>query len=241
MKRILLNSNSDMESTAKNDNNNKLINKSIRNKENEFKNISFNFIIEIKEENDIYYQLLKLDLNFVILKTINTIFYLNGVYKIDKDIVVTEQKKEDEYLYHFGNKEQINMISEKPNENKFKIKKRNGYKYLGNKKLIRDENVLTGCKHYTAYHFFLPVRKNNFTRSKNNINLLDDIDNKENTSDKSDKLIFNDVASQSSSVTSSFSKNNLMLNNRGNKRVKDGDDITKNFKALKYVLWVFIF
>ena len=32
-----------------------------------------------------------------------------------------------------------------------------------------------------------------------------------------------------------------MLNNRGNKQVQDGEDITKNFKSLKYILWIFIF
>ena len=243
MKKILLNSNSDIENSSKIDDN-KTTNESYKNKENDLQIIYFNFIIEEKEENNIYYQLLKLELNFALLKTINTTFYLNGVYKIDKDIIITEQRKENEYLFHFGNKNQINIIAEKPKENKFKIKYKNGNKYLGNKKLIKDEKVLIEYKHYNAYHFFIKGRRNDFTRSdKNNINFLDGevVDDKTNISENQDKIIFNDVASQSSSVTSSISRNNLMLNNRGNKQVKDGEDITKNFKTLKYILWIFIF
>ena len=243
MKKILLNSNSDIEQYSKIDNN-KSVNKSYKNKENDLQIIYFNFIIEEKEGNDIYYQLLKLELNFALLKTINTTFYLNGVYKIDKDIIITEQRKEEEYLFHFGNKNQINIISEKPKENKFKIKYRNGNKYLGNKKLIKEEKVLTENKHYNVYHFFIQPKKNDFTRSdKNNINFLNGevVDDKANISENQDKIIFNDVASQSSSVTSSISRNNLMLNNRGNKQVKDEEDITKNFRTLKHILWIFIF
>ena len=244
MKKILLNSNSEFQKHDKIENNNKLTNKSNKNKENEFQKIIFYFIIEEKEGNNIYYQVLQLDLNLVILKTINTIFYLNGIYKIDKDVIITEQRKEEEYLLHFGNKDQLNTIIDKTKDGKFKIKKASGYKYIGNKKLIRAENVLIGCKHYNAYHFFHPAKKNNFTRSnKNNINFLNvgTIGDKSNNSENNDKLIFNDVASQSSSVTSSISKNNLMMNNRGNKRVESGEDITKNFKVLRYILWIFIF
>ena len=62
-----------------------------------------------------------------------------------------------------------------------------------------------------------------------------------NASGNSDKLIFNDVASQSSSVTSSVSRNNLMLYNRGNKQSQNGEDISKGFLNSKYILWIGIF
>ena len=68
MKKILLNSNSEFQKFEKIDNtNNKLTNKNNKNKENEFQKIIFNFVIEEKVGNDIYYQLLKLELNFQII------------------------------------------------------------------------------------------------------------------------------------------------------------------------------
>ena len=237
MKKVLLNSNSDFQ----NSNNNK--NKNSRSKENEYQYITFNFIIEEKEGSDIYFQHLRLDLYFVILKTMSTTFYLNGLYKIDKDIIVTEQSKEFEYVFHFGNKEQINIISNKYIDNKIQIKKMGGHKYLGNIKLIPDTNNLKFSKHYKAYHISIQPKKNNLSHyDKYVINQLtgESIDDKENNSENKDKLLFNDVASQSSSVTSSISKNNLTLFNRGNKQTQNDEDITKNFKTIKYFLWFFI-
>ena len=61
---------------------------------------------------------MKLDLYFVVLKNIDLIFYLNGIYKIEKNVIITEQFKESEYLFHFGNKALINNASEILKENK---------------------------------------------------------------------------------------------------------------------------
>ena len=248
MKKILIRDNSDnsQNKNKKNENDNNKSNNHLKNKDNEFQYINFYFLIELKEGNDIYFQLLKLELNLVILKSINTIIYLNGIYKIDKDIIITEQKKSLEYLFHYGNKEQLNMINEKSKENKILIKQKNGNKYIWNKKIIEDENALIGFKHYKIYHFLLPSKKNIFLRT--NKNEIQDIHNLAkgfkqdtiNNPENSDKLLFNDVASQSSSVTSSISRNNFMLYNRGNKQGKSSDDITKNFKAFKYILWITI-
>ena len=46
------------------------------------------------------------------------------------------------------------------------------------------------------------------------------------------------MASQSSSVTSSISRNNLMLYNRGNKLTQSGEEISKGFINSKYILWI---
>ena len=239
MKKLLLNSNSDFQNDSSGGDK---TNKNSRNRENEYQYITFNFIIEQKDENNIYYQHLKLDLYFVILKTMSTIFYLNGLYKIDKDIIITEQSKQNEYLYHFGNKDQIHIISDKYMDNKIQIKKMNGHKYLGNKKLNQDTNIIIFSKRYKAYHFSIQTKKNDIIRlNKNVINQLTEetIDDKDNSENK-DKLIFNDVASQSSSLTSSISRSNLTLLNRGNKQTQNDEDITKNFKTIKYFLWFFI-
>ena len=236
MKKTLLSSNSEGQKTVKITKSNKN-----KNKENENQYLNFSFLMEEKEENDIYYKLLKLELNLVTLKDIHTTFYLNGIYKIDKDILITEQRKDVEFLLHFGNKDQMHLIEGVSKENKILIKQRHGNKYIGNKKLIQDENSLKEYKHYRVYHFLLPSKKNIFTRtSKQDINnLVNEFnDDKTNGSGDSDKLIFNDVASQSSSVTSSISRNNLMLYNRGNKQSQNGDDISKGFLNTKYILWI---
>ena len=244
MKKILLNSNSDSNNKSKNEKNDyNKFNISNKNKDDQFKYMNFNFIIEEKEGNDIYFKLLKLDLYFLVLKNIDSIFYLNGIYNIDKNIIITKQSKEKEYLVHFGNKNQIKMILEKPIENKFIIKKIYGNKYLGNKKLIHDKNILQGFKKYNIYHFYIPSKKINLTRSNMQlINQLtgENIGGKINSSENNEKLIYKDIASQSSTAASSVSRNNLILYNRGNKTVENGDDMTKHFKTIKYILRMFI-
>ena len=213
----------------------------LKNKEGENQYLDFSFLIEEKDENNIYYKLLKLELNLVTLKDIKTIIYLNGCYKIDKDIIITEQRKNVEFLLHFGNKEQEHLIEGISKENKIIIKQRHGNKYLGNKKLIKDENSLKGCKHYQVYHFLLPSKKNIYSRTNRQDldNLVNEYnEDKINNSGNSDKLLFNDMASQSSSVTSSISRNNLMLYNRGNKLSQSGEEFSKGFLNSKYILWI---
>ena len=122
-----------------------------------------NFIIKEKEGDDIYFQLLKLDLYFLVLKNIDLIFYLNKIYKIEKNIIITKQFEEKEYLFHFGNKALIynDKKSEISKENKLKIKKIKGNKYLGKNKLKQDTNVLQGIKQYKVYQIILPTKKGN--------------------------------------------------------------------------------
>ena len=240
MKEILLNPNKEQKIETKNESNNQDNN---NNQKNEFNYINMNFIIEEKEGDNIYYQILKLDLYFVLLKNINLIFYLNGKYNIEKNIIITKQSKGDECLFHLGNKALINKISEISKENNLKIKKVkiNGDKYLLNNKLKEEKNVLKGIKHYKVYTFITKAKKNNFSiYNKQRNNLLNE-EEQTNNSENNDKLIYNDAASQSSSVTSSISKNNLMLSNIKKSQVQNGENITKNFKIIKYILWIFIF
>ena len=238
MKEILLNSNKESGKETKNEfknNNNKF------HQIKEFQNINMNFIIEEKEGDDIYFQLLELNVYLAVLKNIDLIFYLNGIYKLEKNIIITEKSKEYEYLYHFGNKDLINKTTELIKENNLKIKIINGNKYLFNKRLKQNKNVLKGIKNYKVYQFIVQSKKNiSHLSNKQIINHLTE-DAQMNNSENNENLIYNDVASQSSSVTSSISKNNLMLHNIRNKQVQNGEDITKNFKIIKFVLWIFVF
>ena len=54
-------------------------------------------------------------------------------------------------------------------------------------------------------------------------------------------MLYNELASQASSTTSSISRNNLVSLNRGNKKNRNYDDITKEFKMSKYILFVSLF
>ena len=73
--------------------------------------MKFNFIIEEKEKEELFCKLLKMKLTFIFLTQINNKIYLNGVYNIDDNIIVTEQMKDNEILLNFGNKEQKNIPS----------------------------------------------------------------------------------------------------------------------------------
>ena len=231
MKEILLNSNKELTTEINNENNNN---------SNKF-NINMNFIIEEKDGDDIYYKLLKLNLFFVLLKNINLIFYLNGIYKIEKDIIITKQTEEYEFLFHLGNKTLFNKKSEISEENKLKIKKVNGNKYLGNKKLKQYKNVLKGIKKYKVYQLITQAKRNNSSLfNKQRLSHLYD-ENQINNSEHDDKIVYNDVASQTSSVASSITKNNLMSYNIRNRQIHNEEDFTKNFKIIKYVLWIFSF
>ena len=96
--------------------------------------IKFNFIIEEKEDNYMFCKILKLKLTLILLTNINLIIYLNGTYNLDNNIIVSEQKKDEEQILYFGCKEQIELV--KKNKNDTKIKTYHNKKYLGNNKLI---------------------------------------------------------------------------------------------------------
>ena len=240
MKDILLYSNNNLQNKINNQNNNS----TKKGKKNQKQYINFNFIIEEKEGIEIFYRKIKLKLSLIFLMDIETIIYLNGIYTIDKEIIVTEQKKDEEIILHFGSNELKNIAKNKK-KNSITIKNNRNEKYFGNKKLIKDCNCFIKCKNYNVYHFLSSNKKNlydkNSGKNTNRFQTNDLPDDKSNIIDNSNKLIiFNDLASQASSTTSSLSKNNFINYNRGNKQTKSDEDINKDFKLAKYILLISI-
>ena len=245
MKNILLNSNNNLQINKEVKKNSKL-----KNQNGNIQYINFNFIIEEKEENISFYRILKLRLSLILLYNINITLYLNGVYAVDNGIIVTENKKDKELLLHFGNKEQLDIFNINKNNNNIITKRNKNEKYFCNKKLVKDCNCIEGCSKYNVYHFLSNSKKClNISRSSKYISksqINDDEEEKEeeknsNFDNSNKRLIFNDIASQSSSITSTSSKNNLISYNRGNKRNHSKEKTIKEFKISKYILFISIF
>jgi len=230
MKNSLLNSNENTQI-------NKLKNKNKkRDKEKQF--INLNFIIEEKENNEIFYKLLKLKLSLILLTDINNKIYLNGMYALDSDILFTEKRKNEEIILYFGNKNQNKNDKNIDNT----IKRIKNTRYYNGTKLIKDFGFFIGYTKYNVYHF-LSYSKESFNevntrkREKSYKNISEFA--KDNSQEKSNKVfIFNDITSQTSLITSSTSKNNLISNNKGNKQRNDGY-VIKEFKIINYILFVF--
>ena len=234
MKKILLNSNN----TYKENNR-----KTKKGNKREKQYIHFEFIIEEKEDTLIFYRSLKLKLSLFFIENIDVIMYLDGLYSLDKDIIVTEEKKEEEILVKFGNKEQIDSTNY-DNNNKIIIQNNKNNKYLGKKRLIKDNDYFVGSKKYNIYHFLSNIKKNNFTKTERIFNktLNTDYQDEKSNIDASNKLmLYNEIASQASSTTSSISSNNLVSLNRGIKKNRKNDDIRKEFKISKYILFISVF
>jgi len=234
MKKILLNSNNNYKGNNR---------KAKKRNKREKQHLNFEFIIEEKEDIMIFYRLLKLKLNLFFIENIDVIIYLDGLYSIDKDIIVTEEKKDEEILVNFGNKEQIDSINY-DNNNKIIIKSNKNNKYLGKKRLIKENNIFVGSKIYNIYHFLSNIKKKNFTKTENFLNktINTEYQSEKSNIEASNKLIlYNELASQASSTTSSISRNNLVSLNRGTKKNKNSDNIRKEFKISKYVLFASLF
>ena len=233
-----------------NSNDNSIQNKKVdkektkRVKDNEKQCFNFTFIIEEKENGEIFCKLLKLKLYYILLTKLDNKIFLNGVYTLDNNIIVTETIKMDEIVLFFGNKEQKNYIHKLNKESDVKkifIKKNDNNKYLGHKKLKKLYNYL-GCKKYSVYHFLLSnlkiinEKKNNYKEQITN-NSKD-----ENSNGSNNKFsIFNDLASQTSSTTSSINQNNLITYNRGNKKLQKNKNIIKELNNIKYMLFCSFF
>jgi len=235
MKNILLNSNDSFQM--------ELLKEKYKNKKGkkEKQYIKFNFIIEEKEDNLIFYKILKLKLTLILITNINIIIYLNGTYKLDDNIIITEQKKDEEILLHCGNKEQIEYLKKIKNDKI--IQKINNRKYFGNNKLVKDYNSFVGCKKYNVYHCIATISKNILyqkeSQNKLNASLNNFEEEKTNMNDESNKFfLFNDIASQASSTTSSVSRNNLISYNRGNKQTQNDDEVPKLFIIFQMVLFL---
>ena len=206
--------------------------------------LKFNFIIEEKENNYIFCKILKLKLTLILIPNINLIIYLNGTYSLDNNIIVSEQKKDEEILLYFGCKEQIESIQK--NKNETIIKQYNNKKYLGNNKLIKDSNSFVGCKKYNVYHCIISHTKKSILGklSQNKLNITENNfeDEKTNMFEESNKLfLFNDIASQASSTTSSISRNNIISYNRGNKLAQNDNEMPKEFNIFQFILYLSLF
>jgi len=234
MKKILLNSNNNYKGNNR---------KAKKGNKREKQNLHFELIIEEKENTMLFYRILKLKLSLFFIENIDVIIYLDGLYNIDKDIIVTEEKKDEEILVNFGNKEQIDSINY-DNNNKIIIENNKNNKYLGKKRLIKDNNFFVGSKKYNIYHFLSNIKKNNFTKTERHFNKTINTEyqsEKSNIEESNKLMIYNELASQASSTTSSIFRNNLVSLNRGTKKNKNSDDIRKEFKISKYILFAFLF
>ena len=242
MKRILFKSNLNEDKNLKVKSNK---NKVKKGNSSEKHYLNFTVIIEEKEDNEIYCKLLKMKLSFILLTHINNKVYLNGTYMLDNDIIITEQTKSDEIVLYFGNKEQKNYIpkenKEYDNKNIFIRKKRNE-KYLGDKKLMKIYNYL-GCKKYNVYHFLLSNKKKineGYNKNKEQLedNFEDDNSDIDNNNNNNNVFAYNDLASQTSSTTSSISTNNIINYERGNKKAENTKNIIKELNLFKYILFL---
>jgi len=206
--------------------------------EKDKKYIKLSFIIEEKEDNEIFYRKLKLKLNLILLININTSIFLNGIYTLDSDIVVTEKLKKEELILHFGNYSRNNKyLMKSENSNNLTIKTKKNEKYLKDDKLIKDSNSFVGCKIYSVYHF----SSKSMLNEKNKINTQQSSHKEKNSSNGEEKIIvINDMASQSSLTNHSFPKYNFSSNNKVNKTEQFDQKVTNKFNIAKLLLLIII-
>ena len=215
--------------------------KKINNKEREKQYINLNFIIEKKENNKISYKLLKLKLRLILLTHISNKIYLNGIYNLDNNIIISEKSNGEEIILYFGNKELIqNNINNKYNNNIIKKVKKN--KYFNGYKLLKEHSCYIAYQKYNFYCILLSQKK---SLNKNNDKNMDKSNNisekdKENNLQKNKSFNYDELVSQSPSINSSTPNNNYNFYNKGNKQIKKDDNILKEFKIVKYELSIFI-
>ena len=240
LKNLLLNSNNNLNISKKYNQSNK-IRKSKNDKSKKNQKIKFCFIIEEKEENELFYRQLKMKLSLIFLTKISTTIYLNGIYILDKDIIVTEKYENKEIIFHYGNKQQIATPLIDNKNNYTIIKKNKNEKYLGKKKLVKEYNIFIGNKKYSIYRI-LQLKKNfDESMNKEKIKIEEIIEKKNSYENDKEIFIFNDLASQASSNNSSINKNGIINYNKGNKKIIKDDLISKKFTFIKIVLLSFLF
>ena len=236
MKKVLLKSNHTSDTNSKK---NKKKEKKFTKIAKKKQNIIFNFLIEERENNDILCKLLKLKMNLILLTHIDNKIYLNGIYNLNKDIIITEEKKNEEILLYFGNKKQIKICN--PNRNKIIIKRNRNEKYLGNERLLKSTNFILGSKNYNVYHFLIEKKQSIFNIVNINNNRLKLNELEEDQMRLLDKInnnvfLFNDLQSHASSGNNSMGRNTLISYNRENKKIDQKNNETKELKILKYIL-----
>ena len=229
IKNILLHSNENQNTQQKN---NKKLTKN-KGKEIGKQYINLNIIIEEKENNEIFYKLLKMKLSFILLTHISHKIYLNGIYTLDNSIIITEQEKGEEKILLYGNKDLVT---------KNNILKKNNNKYYNGRKLVKYNDCLIGFKRYNVYHILSSKSLNELNYKKKLDSSLYEEENESSLNKKNRTFNLNDIASQASSVNSSISQNNLMSYNRGNKQIKKKENITKDFKIIRLslVIWIIL-
>ena len=233
MKNILFYSNEDDKMKSKENKH-----RNIKNKEREKQYINFNFIIEQKENDEIFYKILKLKLSLILLPYINNKIYLNGIYSLDNNIIISEKRKNEEVILLFGKKE----LSKKDNKNKYNnniIKKIKNNKYFNGNKLVKNYECYIGCTKYNIYHIQMSSKnnstENNYKKFKSNFS-----ENKESFKENNYKSFINDeIESQSSSEKSSAPNHNYISYNRKNKQTKKENDLLNEFKNVKCALTIF--
>ena len=110
---------------------------------------------------------------------------------------------------------------------------------------MEDDECFVECKRYYVYHFAKSAKNkkiNNLISTKenleeNNYNYQDEKNNEENN----ELFLFNDMASQSSSVASSASPNFLIHNSKAIKKIDNNKDITQKFNIVKISLIFMLF
>ena len=232
MKNLLLNSKDNFQIEKRDKRYSKRNNK----KYNKNQNINFTFIIEEKENKFIFNRLLKLKLSLILLPNIKIKIYLNGKYSLIDNIIVTKEQKEEEIVLHFGRKDQMTKIKKNKNSNLLIIKNTNNTKFLGNNKLVEYMNFFIGYNKYNIYQILSSSKKNIFENIEKNIQAKDNIDEEKNNLYSDKKFIFNEMASQASSTTTSLSKNILLSYYKGNKKSQKDEDIAQKFNITKYTL-----
>ena len=233
-KKIILNYNDNKQIKYKKSTSYKL--KKAKGKEKNF--IRLSFIIEEKEDNEIFYRKLKLKLNLILMININTSIFLSGIYSLDSDIVVTEKHKKEEYILYFGNVSRNNQyLMKSENSNNLTVKTKKNEKYLKNEKLIKDSNSFVGCKVYSVYHF---SSKSNIIK-KNKLKAQSTFQKEKSSSNDDEKIIaIKDAVSQSSLTNHSIPKNNFSSNNKANKIAQFDKKVTSKFKIAKLLLLIII-
>ena len=201
-----------------------------------------NLLIEENEDEQIYFRLLKLKLNIISLKHISTSIYLNGIYQKDENIIATEKNPQGEFLLHFGNKYQKNNILNISDITKIKLNEINGNKYLGNKKLVKIDFYFSELNDkYNIYYFSLPSQKKFFNK-KTNYNHSEEKELKDETQiEKNEKIYINDIASQSSSLSTSSTKGFFIRNKTERKHSNNSEDISNLFSTIKLIIYFSLF
>ena len=199
---------------------------------------TLNFVIMKEKESSVYYRILNLKAYLLLPDIVNNYILLNGIYTIDKNVFLSRCDKNQETIVAYGNKhfehQYNNCSSEIATSKETKIKTFNNIRVIPFLKYTINQ------KKYYFYHFFKSknsVYKHSSKKylQKADINISEN-DDGENNRQYEEKL-FNDIASQSSSVLSKESRAKFSLYNRPNKQAQNNITLKKSYNIIKYILY----